>query len=151
MILKCTNCNHELETPKNRVRCPECKKHALEPVAFSVVEKEDIDNGFTTTMTDSDSRRVRYDEDGNVVKTYTRTEQIGRFKNQYKATDEHKEDTENFDKKIKYRRTPRDRKPAKMKKVYCARENCNNSATVPALCMDYYICPKCVNRRRVII
>lgn len=168
----CTNCNHTMDYDKSgRKKCPKCKKHTLILNEVSVMEVKPSEEGinklnkilssnnlkshrataddFSTQIRQPKSSRIRYDDQGNPVGMYTRTEQIEGVTNVW--TDEDKEEGQDEQNEILKKLTkvsPRTRPPVKFKKMTC--EVCHNTFDIHPIHVGgraQFVCDRCIRRR----
>jgi len=168
----CGDCGHEMEYDKpGRKKCPACKKHRLKLVEPKPVEikptQEAIDklggilNGqkndthrataedFSVQIRKPNSTRIRYDDNGEPVGQYTRTEQIEGVTNVWSDDMEEGFDAENERLKAVTKVSPRTRKAPRMVKAVC--DVCHNEQTVHPIHVSgraRYVCDRCVRRQR---
>ena len=159
---RCTNCGNESPYDKpGRKKCSKCKKHTLklveaQPTKEGIEKLSKILNpkrakaeDFVQQIRQPKSSRVRYDDQGNVVGLYTRTEQIEGVTNVW--TDEDKDegqDEQNERLKRLTKKTPRTRPPVKFKKVTC--EVCHNTYDIHPIHVGgraQFVCDRCVRKR----
>lgn len=168
----CGNCGHETEYDKpGRKKCPECKKHKLklqEPKFTPVPSQSGIDklsdillenksldphrataDDFSRQIRQPNQSRIRYDDNGQPVGMYTRTEQIEGVTNVWKDEGEDRNDPENERLKALTKVSPRTRKPPKMVKAVC--DVCHGESMVHPIHVSgraRYVCDRCVRRQR---
>jgi uncharacterized Zn finger protein (UPF0148 family) len=158
---ECTNCGAMMSYDKDgRRKCMSCKKLTLvvvEPVKTKDVArlKKDVANhratadDFHTQIRKKVSRsRVRYNEEGEIEGTYTRTEQIQGVTNVWQDDKTEAFDDQNEKLKQLTKRSPRMRPAAKMIKVVC--DECKTvhmEHPLHAGGRARYVCNKCIKRR----
>lgn len=146
----CSNCSHEFTSPKKRKACPECRKHKLQ----AVVPQEETKNtnrvtadDFTTTVINKENRsRKRINPDtGEEEGSYARNEPIvpGTIKNIWEDDGSEFKDDE-FDQKVRYKVSPRTRKPPKKQTKVC--EECQRKFVVSVAHVRQYKCDTCIAR-----
>ena len=165
---ECDNCEHIFGSDKVRKACPECRKRKLcevDPNAGNELvnlfhnnepeeEQEPVEDGIFQFKNNrnSESARVRYDDDGNPDGTYTKSIEVNpnMIKRNFKKIDDEglfREETETFTKKVKFDVRPRRPKPKRRKKT-CAGENCNREFS-PTPGSKEYLCRKCISRKGI--
>lgn len=159
---QCTNCGARMAYDKDgRRKCMSCKKLTLTLVTAEKPKlkksKRQV-SGQTHRATAEDFHtqirkkvprsRVRYNEEGEIEGTYTRTEQINGVTNVWQDDKTEAFDEQNEKLKQLTKRSPRMRPPAKLIKVVC--DECKTvhmEHPLHAGGRARYVCNKCVKRR----
>jgi predicted Zn-ribbon and HTH transcriptional regulator len=153
---KCKNCGHTMPVDKERKRCPKCNKHKLSivtpPAPSDVAPPPTPDNNsFYHEIRSKQQERTYYDDEGNPVGRYTKTEQFEpkTFTNVFNDDKtEFVDDPVNEKLKAITKVNPRTRKSTNLVSVKC--DGCGKEDQVHPIHMassSRYLCNKCAGRR----
>lgn len=122
---ECSECGHTLQSDKNKRKCPSCKKNTLCKIKI-VEESEEYNTG--ERKTDAICRREPIN-----------TRRVRNFIDSGEA----KDDTELFDKKVKFKVSARTK--SKFKKINAICAECSKAyEVIPALYRENWICDRCI-------
>lgn len=145
----CDNCGHDFYSEKVRKACPECRKRKLVVVEEQPEPVKDKSDFLAPVFQGEREQgpRKRYNPDtGEEEGSYGRTEQISPNVKPVDF-DIHHEDTEDFDKKVKFSLSGR-RPPVKYIKKKCSNPNCRVSFKVHPVHKKQHLCDKCSVKRK---